>query len=207
MANNLKELTWEHHQNAERTEFAELLISGDIHPRLYQKYLYAQMIIYGVLETAVKLPSDLENVFRANAIMEDLQELEDLHRLEEIEDTYPSVGEYILHISSLDEKGDNDSLLAHVYVRHFGDMHGGQIIKKKTPGSGTMYEFENRTNLITGIRALLHDDMVDEARKCFGFAERLFYELMDDWKGGDGYDEITSFIDPDYEQSDYNDDY
>lgn len=144
MANNLKELTWEHHQNAERTEFAELLISGDIHPRLYQKYLYAQMIIYGVLETAVKLPSDLENVFRANAIMEDLQELEDLHRLEEIEDTYPSVGEYILHISSLDEKGDNDSLLAHVYVRHFGDMHGGQIIKKKTPGSGTMYEFENR---------------------------------------------------------------
>jgi len=208
MANNLKELTWEHHQNAERTEFADLLLSGDIHPRLYQKYLHSQLIIYSILESAIDLPLELQGVFRSNLIMEDLQELEAEHRFKELKEFLPSVDDYVEHITQLKEKEDNHSLIAHIYVRHFGDMHGGQIIKQNVPGSGLMYEFENRSDLISGIRELLDDDMVKEAKICFSFAERLFYELIDFWRIEEGRDEITSFIDPDYEEeSDYNDDY
>lgn len=204
MANNLKELTWEHHQNAERTEFANILISGDIHPRLYQKYLHSQLIIYSTLESLVDLPLNLQGVFRSSLILEDLQELEAEHRLQELTDFLPSVDDYVEHLTQL----DNESLIAHVYVRHFGDMHGGQIIKKNVPGSGLMYEFENRSDLIAGIRELLNDDMVREARICFSFAERLFYELIDFWRVEQDRDEITSFMDPDYEdESDYNEDY
>ena len=42
-----------------------------------------------------------------------------------------------------------------------------------------MYEFDDRKELISGVRELLHDDMADEAKICFEFAERLFFELIE----------------------------
>ena len=83
-------------------------------------------------------------------------------------------------------------VLAHIYVRHFGDMYGGQMISKaipspqnidwmgKTPDPSswsTMYNFENKKELITNIRENLSDDMADEAKTCFQFAINLFKEL------------------------------
>ena len=56
-------------------------------------------------------------------------------------------------------------------------MYGGQIIKKRQPGSGTMYNFENVEELKTTVRAMLNDDMADEANTCFEFAMQLFEEL------------------------------
>jgi len=179
MANNLKELTRQHHDNAERTEFADLLMSGDISPKLYQEYLHAQLQNYMVLESAVNVPIELEPIFRSSQIEEDLQELESLYNLDEIEDNFHSTIEYNHRIQTLVEDEDNDGLLAHLYVRHFGDAHGGQIIKRHVPGSGTMYEFENRKALIDGVRELLHDGMADEAKICFEYAERLFHELIE----------------------------
>jgi len=179
MANNLKELTKAHHDNAERTEFADMLMSGEIPPKLYQEYLHAQLQNYMVLESAVSIPIDLEPIFRSSQIEEDLQELESMFDLEEVEDNFRSTDEYNAHIQKLQEDEDNNALLAHLYVRHFGDAHGGQMIKKHVPGSGTMYEFENRSGLIKGVRELLNDDMADEAKICFEYAERLFHELIE----------------------------
>lgn len=179
MSNNLKQLTMAHHDNAERTEFADMLIGGTISPRLYQEYLYNQLQNYKVLEGAVSVPMELEPIFRSTLIEEDLQELESLYDLEEIEDELPSTKEYIKHIHSLLEDGNNDGLLAHLYVRHFGDAHGGQIIKRNVPGAGLMYEFEDRKGLIALTRELLHDGMEQEAKNCFEYAERLFHELID----------------------------
>mgnify|MGYP000214984704 CR=1 FL=1 len=170
MSNNLKELTRAHHDNAERTEFADLLLSGEISPKLYQEYLHAQLQNYKALEGAVSVPMELEPIFRSTAIEEDLQEIEALYDLEEVEDDLPSTREYVKHIHTLSEDANNDGLIAHLYVRHFGDAHGGQIIKRNVPGSGLMYEFEDRRELITLTRELLHDGMADEAKKCFDFA-------------------------------------
>lgn len=181
MANNLKELTRQHHDNAERTEFADLLLSGNISPRLYQMYLRAQLQNYMALESAVTIPMEIEPIFRSAQIEQDLQEIESLFNLEEIEKDLPSVTEYASHIQTLIESNDNESLLAHLYVRHFGDAHGGQIIKRNVPGSGTMYEFEDRRGLIQGVRELLHDDMANEAKICFEYAERLFHELISEF--------------------------
>jgi len=33
---------------------------------------------------------------------------------------------------------DPHKVMAHVYVRHMGDLSGGQMIKKKIPGAGKM---------------------------------------------------------------------
>jgi len=179
MSNNLKALTKEHHDNAERTEFADMLLGGNIPPRLYQQYLHAQLANYSVLESVVEVPMELEAIFRSTQIEEDLVELETTFDLPEIEEPLRSVVEYEKHINILSEKNDTEGLLAHLYVRHFGDAHGGQIIKRNIPGSGQMYEFEDRRALIQGVRELLHDDMADEAKNCFEFAERMFHELIE----------------------------
>ena len=182
MSNNLKELTRQHHDNAERTEFADMLLSGNISPKLYQEYLHAQLQNYMVLESAVEVPMELEPIFRSTQIEEDLQEIENTFDLDEIEDNFESTLEYNKHILTLLEEGNNESLLAHLYVRHFGDAHGGQIIKRNVPGSGLMYEFEDRAELIKGVRTLLNDGMADEAMICFEYAERLFHELMENYR-------------------------
>jgi heme oxygenase len=136
---------------------------------------------------------ELEPIFRSAGIEEDLQEIEALYDLEEIEEDLTSTKEYAKHISTLVEKKDNDGLLAHLYVRHFGDAHGGQIIKRNVPGAGLMYEFEDRKDLIALTRTLLHDGMETEAKNCFEYAERLFHELIERFHNNAG----------DYEPEDY----
>ena len=177
---SLKELTQKHHDRAEGSEFAQMLISGDIDPVLYHDYLVAQFLCYSVLERYVQLPDHLQDVFRAEHISADIKELEDQYKIKRPDDTCKSAVDYMNHIESISD--DNNKLLAHLYVRHFGDMYGGQMIKKKVPGSGKMYEFSNRAEMIKSLRQLLNDDMVDEARICFDYSAMIFDELVERWR-------------------------
>lgn len=179
---NLKELTWENHKKAERKEFAGLLMSGNISPRLYYKYLTNQFYMYVALEQALRnVGFNNEKVFRAELMRDDMQELE-----REFGFVYDPVNlckvtsEYITHIDNLFLNEDRDGLISHMYVRHFGDMYGGAMIAKRVPGSGKMYEFEDKEELKTELRAMLDDSMADEANRCFEYAVRLFEELVDE---------------------------
>lgn len=170
----LKELTWANHQKAERTEHARKLLKG-MEPTEYHRYLYNQYMIYSILEDAAKqLNLDLKDIYRAERIYADIRELEKEYAIGTTPDLLmPVVREYERHVITL----DRDGILAHIYVRHFGDMYGGQMIKKRNPGSGSMYDFDNVEELKTRVRALLTDDMADEANRCFEFAMQLFEEL------------------------------
>lgn len=172
--NKLKELTWENHQRAERTNFARKLIKG-LSPEEYHRYLYNQYMIYSILEEAAERHNlKLQDIYRAKYIYDDLRELEKEYALGTAPNILmPVVREYEKHVINLDASG----ILAHIYVRHFGDMYGGQLIKKRNPGSGTMYNFENAEELKARVRAMLTDDMADEANRCFDFAMQLFTEL------------------------------
>lgn len=178
MTNNLKELTKDHHSSAERTEFTSIMLSGEINPKLYYYYLAAQHQCYTALEDAVDLPQEYEGVFRQAAILEDMNELDGLHEFGVELPELPSVQEYINRINTLKSANDNEGLLAHLYVRHFGDMSGGQIIRTRVPGAGTMYDFDDIDFLKSGIRGLLHDGMADEAKICFQYAEHMFNDLL-----------------------------
>ena len=75
---------------------------------------------------------------------------------------------------------DSNALMAHVYVLHMGDLSGGQMIAKKVPGAGTMYEFDSDTKqLKEAIRNKTNDDMAEEAQYVFTSATNLFKELME----------------------------
>jgi heme oxygenase len=177
---SLKDLTYEAHKEAETKPFVKILFSGKINPKLYATYLKNQHPCYEIVEVCAMMYPGLlgstTDARRAPAIISDFEELWD--REKDGEPTMlPVVKRYIDHIMSI--KDDPKKLLAHIYVRHFGDMAGGQMIAKRVPGSGRMYQFENADALKSSIREKLSDDMADEAKICFKFAGELFEEMME----------------------------
>lgn len=177
MSTKLKELTWKNHQKAERTTHARKLLKG-MTPEDYHTYLYNQWVMYAVLENKAReygVLEGIEDVCRADKIQEDLTELEFAHKIERSGDqlceVVPEYVDYVMHMR------DKEEFLAHIYVRHFGDMYGGQMVRKRNPGSGHMYDFDDVEFLKTTIREMLNDDMADEANICFEFAMKLFSQL------------------------------
>jgi len=134
---SLKDLTWDHHQNAERQDFVKILMN-DIDEELYATFLYNQFPQYELLEL-LSLPHGLFNDFpelqRKKLILEDFQELWPYE--DRTPNMCPTVKRYLDHLMSIKE--DPHKLMAHIYVRHMGDLSGGQIIARKVPGQGKFY--------------------------------------------------------------------
>jgi len=175
---SLKELTKEQHTNAERQEFVKVLFK-DIDAELYATYLWNQFPMYELLEVMAArhgLLNDMRIVERSREIYADFMELWP-HK-----DQQPPqcavVKEYLDHVMSI--SNDPHKLMAHIYVRHMGDLSGGQMIAKKVPGEGRFYKFDgDREELKEKIRKKVDDSMADEAKICFEFATRLFQEMME----------------------------
>jgi len=173
---SLKELTWEHHKNAERQEFVKELMSGDISNERYATFLFNLHPQYNLLETLSML-HNLLDTRRAPAIHQDYQELWGETNPNQ-PPLLPVVKDYMDHLMSI--KDDPDKLMAHIYVRHMGDASGGQMISKKVPGEGRLYQFETDVDsLKESIRSRCNDSMADEAKICFDFATKLFQQMID----------------------------
>jgi len=116
-----------------------------------------------------------QNISRKLFIEEDFRELWE-HDNEPL--MVQSTIDYLQHMRDI--MHDRDAIMAHVYVLYMGDMSGGQMIKKKIPGEGRMYDFEGDIPAIKDkIRELTTDDMADEAKWVFDSATQLFQELME----------------------------
>lgn len=175
---SLKELTWEAHKKAETQPFVKILFSGKINPKLYAAYLKNQHPIYEILEVCAMphgLFNGLPEIRRAPAILADYMEL---HGDDPEPTILPVVDKYIKYILSI--KDDPKKLMAHIYVRHMGDLSGGQMIAKRVPGMGKYYQFGDEPEKIKeAIRTKLDDSLAEEAIVCFDFAAQLFAEMMD----------------------------
>ena len=175
---SLKDLTWEHHKDAERQQFVKVLMSGKINPKLYATYLWNQHKKYDLLEAlagANGLLHDLPGISRKHRIEKDYLEL-----WKEVNPPVltQSTRDYIMHMKYI--MHDTNALMAQVYVLHMGDLSGGQMIAKKVPGSGTMYKFDtDKKKLKDAIRERTNDDMAEEAKYVFTSATNLFKELME----------------------------
>jgi heme oxygenase len=175
---SLKDLTHEAHKNAERQEFVKLLFSGKINPKIYALYLKNQHPQYELLEVVAMMHgvlNGLPDIRRAQNIYADFKEL--WTEADGEPQILPIVKRYTDHIMSI--KDDPKKLMAHIYVRHMGDLAGGQMIAKKVPGSGRMYQFAEPDLLKQLIRERISDDMADEAKICFEFATEFFKEMME----------------------------
>lgn len=167
----LRDLVRLKHEEAENHPFVKALFGGNLTTRAYAEFLYNQLIIYRALENSASekgILLGIENIRREEKIKMDLEFFaqSDLK-------IYNSTNDYVDYISNQPA----DKLMAHIYVRHMGDLFGGSMIKKVVPGPCNMYEFENRSELIQEIRSRLHIDMADEANTVFDFAISLFNEV------------------------------
>lgn len=169
---SLRDLIKEKHDLAENHRFAKYLFSGNITPEIYADYLYNQYYIYRALEVRaaeVGVLSGIGNIERSNRILEDLRELDIKEPLHKLKCTV-AYEKYVMDLPAED-------IMAHIYVRHFGDMFGGSMIKDKVPGSGNMYVFVDKSELIREVRSRLTLEMAKEANIVFDFAIMLFEEL------------------------------
>lgn len=175
---SLKELTAAAHKQAETQPFVRKIFSGNITKEEYATYLINQELVYATLEayaTTAGLLDDLPGIQRAANIHQDIHELAaDIPQLSETK-IAQSTDDYLQYLKTI--QTDPAKLMAHIYVRHMGDLYGGQMISKKVPGAGQFYKFDNSDALKTAIRAKLDDSLADEALMCFKFATQLFEEL------------------------------
>lgn len=174
----IKDLTWEHHKEAERQEFVKVLMSGKINPQFYATYLWNQHKKYDLLEAMANVHGLLDDLFeirRKSAIYEDYVELWENQLPPPIVE---STNEYIVHMKEI--MHDADAVMAHIYVLHMGDLSGGQMIRKRVPGKCKMYDFEGDVaDLKERIRSRINDDMADEAKFVFESSTKLFKEMME----------------------------
>ena len=189
---SLASLTKVAHQNAERQAFAQEMMSGSMSQEKYKTYLYNMWLIYDILEDValsmgcfgpedLSMPGDdlpLDGLTQADDIWADYTELggtEENHPT-----VVPTTEAYRSHIVK-NCQHDKDKLFAHVYVRHMGDLSGGQMIKAKIPGSGKMYSFDAMTHSVDEMKNLIRkrtkDSMAEEANKAFNFSTKIFEEL------------------------------
>ena len=191
---SLASLTQAAHQNAERQEFAREMMSGNMSEAKYKTYLYNMWLVYDILEDValsmgcfgpedLSMPDDdlpLDGLTQADDIWADYVELGGAEDGSNPPQIAPSAEAYRSHIVK-NCQHDKDKLFAHVYVRHMGDLSGGQMIKDKVPGSGKMYTFEAMTHSVDEMKALIRkrtkDSMADEANKAFEFSTAIFEEL------------------------------
>jgi heme oxygenase len=175
---SLKDLTQAKHTEAEATKFMAEIIGGTMSQDMYTKYLYQMMLVYNGLENIAHqfgMLQELPEARRTPSIYLDLIELAGAdHKHAWLAETQ----EYYQYLLSLSRDPDaKKKLMAHIYVRHMGDLYGGQMIAKKVPGSGKFYKFENGAALKTAIRDKLDDAMGDEANVAFDYSIKIMRAL------------------------------
>lgn len=168
---SLRDAIKDQHDAAEAHPFTALMLSGSMTPEKYAEHLANHYVIFSAIEERMRktgLFKDMPDIFRAERIRTDAREL--------TSEAQPVHGATIRCVDRIEEIDDRQ-VMAYVYVYHFADMFGGQMIKSKVPGSGSRFEFEDRSGLIAKVRPMLGDDLADEAKRAFAYTLELFDEL------------------------------
>jgi heme oxygenase len=180
---SLKEITKDLHHEAETTKFAKLLLGGKISKEDYANYLYQLILVYNIIELGNKVEGNFQNLpglERTHAIYQDFIEIAGTDHDYKWLPTTLEYYEYLLNLVRDPEQ--RPRIKAHLYCRHMGDLHGGQIIKKQVAriSKGRFYDFQDPETLKASIRAELTDDLGQEARVAFQWAIKMMKELYDE---------------------------
>lgn len=173
----LKDITNDKHRKVEKLPLIQLLMSGNVTEKQYSIYLGELIAIYSKLEELgdnTKILDLLPGIHRTSALKEDFAELSNnKHNITS------STSKYLEYLDNLVLTKPN-LLLAHIYVRHMGDLYGGKLMARVVPGKGKAYQFEDRPAIIKKFNEILTIDLGDEANNAFDFFIEIFTELYDE---------------------------
>lgn len=175
---SLKDLTSQKHTEAETQPFIKSIFAGKVDENKYIDYLYQLRIIYEYLEKTgdrLGIFEGIEKLKRTRAITLDYTELS--NNQVTLNDIKNSTIDYLEYLDTI--KDDKDKIMAHIYVRHMGDLFGGQALAKLLPGPNNMFKFEDIPLLVAGIRSRLDISMADEANRAFDFNIEMIKEYND----------------------------
>ncbi|MFH1815638.1 MAG: biliverdin-producing heme oxygenase [Pseudomonadota bacterium] len=141
LAARLRNDTAQLHRLAERSGLMARLLQGRIDTRAYCSLLRSLHLLYDALENGLArharrpdiAPLCLPELARTAALHDDLCAL---HGSRWSDDILPSPAaiDYAAHLKAL--SSDQPALLAaHSYVRHLGDLHGGQVLGRVVSGA------------------------------------------------------------------------
>lgn len=171
----LRDSTNQRHRQVEALPVIQDLLHGRMTPPQYVRYLAELAEIYQTLEhlaDEIDLLIGMPDIHRTGYIREDIRELE------------PGLGwnitgatrRYLGYLQVLRQERP-EMLLAHVYVRHMGDLYGGKLLARQVPGAGRAYQFQDRPALIREFNRRLRPDLADEANLAFDWFIEIFQEL------------------------------
>jgi heme oxygenase len=164
----LKEATSIRHKQAERMPFNSRMFNGVLSKNEYLLYLNQQLQIFQEIER-IELPHS--SLKRADNVQADIDELKSQGNKTEI--ILKSTNEYVEYLGTL----SYDQILPHIYLNYMAIMFGGQMMKKKVPSTGRMYDFENMQEAIQSIRNVQSDEWADEVNRGFDFNISILDEL------------------------------
>jgi heme oxygenase len=174
----LNQYTKEKHRLVESHPFVQYLLTGDIKPEHYALFLQQMYVVYSAIEYYAEISlilTDMQGIKRSESIRQDILEL----GYDVNDKPLPATEKYRQRIVDLYYGDMKRYILAHVYVRHMGDLYGGKVIAKRVPGSGKMYQFDDRPGLIRTLDSKLSLDIVEEALLGFDLASGIFDDLME----------------------------
>ena len=167
---SLKEATAELHSKAEKMTFNQRMFRGELSEVEYMNYLIQQMTIFDEIESRDLVIKGLD---RKEKVMQDIAELNN-DQLSEQNMVCPATVYYATYLKDLNDV----DILPHVYLNYLALAYGGQMMKRVTPGSGKMYDFDNMQELVGSIRAIQKDEWANEVNKGFQFLIAIFDELQ-----------------------------
>jgi heme oxygenase len=173
----LREATAELHSKAEKMEFNQRMLKGELTSKEYINYLTEQYAIFEALESAItRTFCYLPTIFqRTTNIALDIVELWSEGEVEpNMKAAYDATKQYIAYLDTLEEK----DVKPHLYLNYMALLYGGQLLKVRTPGKGKMYDFDQRDLLISTIRGMQKDEWADEVNKGFEFIINILDELQ-----------------------------
>lgn len=174
---SLKEITKDKHTAAEKTKFMKAVFTKRMPLSIWADFTYQKSNFYASIETVArdaKLTWDCLEVERALKLYHDAKEMSK----GEWPKLRPVTIEYSRYL--LDLVGQPDKIMAHFYVWHMGDLHGGQMIKKTVGAPHRSLDFDDIEGLKEKIRSKLDDSMGDEALVAFDWAIKIMDSYNDE---------------------------